>query len=369
MSNKAAASADPSFLRNSLASFIQIAALVLLFTWCFQIVAPFVHLIAWAAIIAIAVYPVYLRLASRLGGRQKLSATLLVLLGLALLLVPVWIVTDSTIDAARAVASDLEDGAVSVPPPADNVADWPVIGNQVYQVWSGASENLEATLNQFQPQLRSGGRWLLRKIGSTAGDVLQFVAAIIIAGVFMVSAETAYRASIAFTTALLGRDGTALTNLSVTTVRSVAKGILGVALTQALLSLIGLVVMGVPAAGIWTGMVLALAVVQLPPLIVLGPIAVWVFSVADPIPATLFAVYALIVSASDAFLKPLFLGRGVEIPMLVILLGAIGGAIYAGIIGLFVGAVVLALGYELLRAWMGTPNPGVESEPEAESPS
>jgi predicted PurR-regulated permease PerM len=93
---------------------------------------------------------------------------------------------------------------------------------------------------------------------------------------------------------------------------------------------------------------------QLPPLIILGPIAVWVFSVAEPIPATIFGVYALIVSASDSFLKPLFLGRGMEIPMLVILLGAIGGMMLSGIVGLFLGAVVLALGYEILVAWMET---------------
>ena len=117
---------------------------------------------------------------------------------------------------------------------------------------------------------------------------------------------------------------------------------------------IGLAVMGVPAPGIWAGIVLLLAIVQLPPLIVLGPIAFWVFSVADPVPATIFAVYAFVVSISDSFLKPMFLGRGMETPMLVILLGAIGGAIGAGIIGLFIGAVVLALGYEILKAWMAT---------------
>ena len=135
---------------------------------------------------------------------------------------------------------------------------------------------------------------------------------------------------------------------------------------QALLALIGLVVMDVPAAGIWTGIILLLAVIQLPPLLILGPIAVWVFSVADPVPATIFAIYAFIVSASDAFLKPMFLGRGVEVPMLVILIGAIGGAILAGIIGLFVGAVVLALGYQLLVAWMVTTD-AADAKPEADA--
>jgi predicted PurR-regulated permease PerM len=113
--------------------------------------------------------------------------------------------------------------------------------------------------------------------------------------------------------------------------------------------------------------VLLLAIVQLPPIIVLGPIAIWVFSVADTVPATIFMVYAMVVSVSDGFLKPLFLGRGMETPMLVILLGAIGGMIMSGIVGLFVGAIVLALGYEILMAWMATDELNNPREPEAEA--
>ncbi|MDH4126473.1 MAG: AI-2E family transporter, partial [Gammaproteobacteria bacterium] len=115
---------------------------------------------------------------------------------------------------------------------------------------------------------------------------------------------------------------------------------------------IGLVAIGVPAPGIWAGAVLVLAIVQLPPLLVLAPVVVWVFSVADPVPATIFAIYAALVSFSDAILKPILLGRGMNVPMLVILLGAIGGAASIGISGLFVGAVTLAVSYEILRAWM-----------------
>ena len=140
--------------------------------------------------------------------------------------------------------------------------------------------------------------------------------------------------------------------MSIATIRSVVKGVLGVAFIQAVLSAIGLVLMDVPAAGVWALIILVLAIVQLPPVLILGPIAVWVFSVADTTPATIFAIYAVIVSASDSFLKPMFLGRGMDIPMLVILLGAIGGAFMSGIIGLFTGSVTLAVGYKLLVAWM-----------------
>jgi predicted PurR-regulated permease PerM len=123
----------------------------------------------------------------------------------------------------------------------------------------------------------------------------------------------------------------------------------------------------VPAPGIWAFAVLILAIMQLPPLIVLAPIALWVFSVAEPLPATIFAIYAFVVSISDSFLKPLFLGRGMDIPMLVILLGAIGGMIMSGIVGLFLGAIVLALGYTILVAWMETDELNNPRQPAAEA--
>ena len=156
-------------------------------------------------------------------------------------------------------------------------------------------------------------------------------------------------------------DGDNLVDLSILTVRSVVKGVLGVAVIQAILSAIGLGLIGVPAAGLWAGAILVLAIIQLPPLIILGPIAVWVFSTADPVPATIFLVYAIVVSASDAFLKPMLLGRGLSTPMLVILIGAIGGAMASGVMGLFIGAVILALGYELLVAWMAPDENNVET--------
>ena len=171
--------------------------------------------------------------------------------------------------------------------------------------------------------------------------------------VLLGSADSGYRTSKNIAAKLLGReDGDRFTDLSIVTVRSVVKGVLGVAVIQALLAAVGLVVIGVPAAGLWTGAVLVLAIVQLPPWFIMLPIAIWYYSVAEAVPATIFLVYAIVVSLSDAALKPLLLGRGLETPMLVILLGAIGGALAFGLIGLFIGAVVLALSYELLVAWM-----------------
>jgi len=336
----------------AMAAFLQISAVVLLLALCLWIVAPFVTLIVWAVIIAVAVFPAHVKLTATLGGREKLSAAILVLAGLLVLVVPTWLMTESSVTAAKNVGASMQEGAITISPPADKVSEWPLIGSRVHDLWTQAAEDLEGLANQFQPQLVAVGEAVIKSIGAVVLGVVQFVISIFIAGAFLLGAREGYRASCAFATALAGERGRGLTDMSIATIRSVSKGVVGVAIIQALLAGIGLFVMGVPAAGIWAALVLVLAVVQLPPLLVLGPIAVWVYSVSDPIPATLFAIYAVVVSLCDSALKPLFLGRGMDIPMLVILIGALGGAISAGLLGLFLGPVVLAVGYKVIIEWI-----------------
>jgi predicted PurR-regulated permease PerM len=353
---------DQRFLANAMASFIQIGALLLLILWCFSIVRPFVGVMVWGLIIAIALYPVHVSLTEKLGGKEKWSATILVLIGLAIIIIPTWGLAESTIHGLKFVSSELEDGSVSIPPPADAVADWPIVGERVHAVWSSAATNLEATMNQFKPQLKALGQSAVNFAGGVLGGVFQFIFATIIGGALLTQASGGHQVTRNIAASLVGPEsGDKLANLSILTIRSVVKGVLGVAVIQAILAAVGLVAIGMPAAGLFAGAVLVLAIVQLPPIIILGPIAFWFFSVADPVPATIFLVYAFIVSMSDAFLKPMLLGRGLDTPMLVILIGAIGGAITEGIVGLFVGAVVLALGYELFTTWMAPD----QAEPEA----
>ncbi len=366
MTNSTTNSPDPGFLRNAMAAFVQIGALVLLLAMCYRILSPFIYILAWAVIIAVSIYPAHQWLKARLGDREKMAAVVLVIIALAILLIPTWLVAESTITGLHTVAEDFRDGSVSIDPPSPSVAEWPLIGDKVYGIWSAASTNLEETMNQFAPQLRKLGQKALSFAGGSVVTVLQFVLSIIIAGALITNAAGGYKLAGSVATALVGPErGIPLTDMSIQTIRSVFKGVLGVAFIQAFFAAAGLIVMDVPAAGLIAGVVLVFAIVQLPVLIVLGPVAVWVFSVAEPVPATLFAIYAVVVSVSDAFLKPMLLGRGVEVPMLVILLGAIGGAFTGGIIGLFVGAVVLALGYEILRAWLEVASPESPDSPEA----
>ena len=185
---------------------------------------------------------------------------------------------------------------------------------------------------------------------------------IIIAGVLLANTAGGSQAARALARRLAGEQGTKGVELAGATVRSVAQGVLGVALIQSILAGLGCLLVGVPGAGLWALLVLILAVVQLPTILILGPIIVYVFSTTSTIAAVLFAIWSILVGISDAFLKPLLMGRGVDVPMLVIFIGAIGGFMASGIIGLFVGAIILALGYKLIINWLE-----VDTPPEQES--
>jgi len=345
---------DKIFQRRALEAAIRIGLVVLLVMWCFNIIRPFIMPVLWGAIIAVAIYPLYLGFSTALGGRRKLAATLLTLFGLALLITPTVMISGSAIDNSRALAQQLHEGTLTIPPPPETVREWPLVGKKIYSTWELASSNLGQAVQNYKPQLTEFGK---KALGAAAGagiTVLQFIISIIIAGALLVYAVSCARAIEAITARFMGgQSGSDFVEMAGATIRSVAQGVLGIAIIQAILAGISLIIMGVPYAGLWTLVVLLLAVIQLPTIIILGPIIIYVFSVAATVPAVIFMIWNLLVGVSDSFLKPLLLGRGLDIPMLVILLGAIGGMILSGIIGLFVGAVVLAVGYRLFLAWLG----------------
>jgi predicted PurR-regulated permease PerM len=340
------------FVKNALEATIRIGILVLLAAWCFTIVRPFIILIAWGIIIAVAEYPVYLKLRRALGGRGGTAATLITVLGLVLLITPAVMLSSSLVSSAQGLAKGLQEGTIAVPPPPENVKEWPIIGEKLEVFWREASENLSATLAEIAPQLRAVGSWLLSTVAGVGLAILQFVIAIIIAGFLLASAEAGGKAAHAIATRLAADKGVDFARLAEATVRSVTRGILGVSIIQSLLTGLGFMVMGIPGAGLWALLCLLLSVIQIGVGLITLPIVLYVFSTADTVPAVLFLVWSIVVTLLDNILKPILLGRGVEVPMAVIFIGAIGGFISTGIIGLFVGAVVLVLGYKLFLAWL-----------------
>ena len=344
---------DPLFVRNMLESSLRIGLVFLLLILTYDIIRPFVVPILWGSIIAMAAFPLVKWLEPKLGGRRGLTCTLVTLFFILALVIPTWVVTDSLLSGLKKLHSGIETGELQVPAPNKSVADWPVIGEKAYAVWSEASGDLEAALDKRGDQIKELVGALLKRMGSSLMGVLMFVVALIIAGALMTFAEGCAAAAHRIFVRIGGlKPGGEWAPMTVATVRNVLKGVIGVALIQTTLVAIGLFVAEVPGAPIWSVIVLFLAIAQLPPLIILAPIMAWMFSSADTTTAVILTVYQLVAGASDSFLKPLLMGRGLDIPMPVILIGAIGGMIASGIIGLFAGAVVLSIWYKLFQLWM-----------------
>ena len=349
------------FTRYSIEAAIRLALLILLTYWCVLIITPFIVVLLWAVIIAVAVFPLFVKLKAALGGRNKLASTLYTLIALAILITPTIMVSNSIVDTVTIISDHHAAGTLQIPAPSEKVKSWPLIGEKTYSLWVQSSENLDKMLERYKPEIQEVGKSLASSAASIGGSILQFVLSIIISAVLVANAEACYRVtSRIFSRLINAGHGQEFADLAKATIRSVAVGVLGVASIQAVLSALGMFVMSVPAWGLWSAIILVLAIAQLPPVLVLGFVVAYVFSVSDTTPAVIFLIYCLIVSGSDSFLKPMFLGRGMSTPMLVILLGAIGGMILSGIIGLFVGAIVLALGYELFMKWLNEDPEAVE---------
>ncbi len=344
---------NADFTQNTIEAAIRLGLLLLLGVWCFRIIYPFIEVVMWGVIIAVAIYPLFIKLKSALGHRDKLAAVVYTFVALAFLMTPAMMISDSLIETSQVLTEKYEQGQLTVPPPDAGVKEWPLVGEKLFEIWSQASSNLQGTIEKYEPQLKVAGEKMITIAAGAGGGVLEFVISIIISGILVANASGAYNVTVKIFSRLTDqKQGVAFTHLSRDTIRSIAQGVLGIAVIQALLSAVGMYIMDVPAWGLWTLLILVLAIAQLPPVLVLGFVIAYVWSAADTTPAVIFTVYALIVSGSDSFLKPMLLGRGLETPMLVILIGAIGGMIMSGIIGLFIGAVILALGYELFMAWL-----------------
>ncbi|HEU5076140.1 MAG TPA: AI-2E family transporter [Polyangiaceae bacterium] len=356
---------DQVYVRRAVEATIRIAVLAAIVVWCFRIAEPFIAPMLWGAVIAVAIYPAYIRVEALLGGRRVLTAVLFALVSLTLLIVPSVLLADSLATGLRKTAEAFRAGELHVPPPSDSVKSWPVIGARVHEVWLQASVNLREALLQFKPQLAEGGKWLIGALASTGGAVLQFALSTIIAAVFLAQAKPSARLVRAFAIRLSPTDGRELAEAAERTLRSVAIGVLGVALLQGLLAGAGFLAAGVPAAGLLTLLCIILAVVQVGVVLVMVGVAIYLFASGDTTTAIAFSAWTLVVAPVDNILRPLLLGRGTNVPMLVVFIGAIGGFISSGLIGLFLGGVIFTLGYTLFKAWvgLGPTAPAIAAEP------
>ncbi|WP_041523852.1 AI-2E family transporter [Gilvimarinus agarilyticus] len=326
--------------------------------WVYLSVAilhPFLSLLLWAMILAIALYPLHEKIAARLGGGHGRAATLLALSVVIVVGVPTVMLTVSFVDHMLGWYQQAVDGTLRVPEPSASVAEWPVIGEKVDAAWRAASENTRGYLVEHAEQIRVYARKAMSALGGVLTTLLAFLAAFIVAGIMLAYSKPGGETTSRIYRRICGpKVGDDLHALSVATVRSVAVGVVGVAFIQALLLGVGFMLGGVPAAGVLAVGVLVLGIMQVPAAIFVIPVVAWLWMAGDSstLVNVLLTVYLIAAGLADNVLKPMLLGRGLAVPMPVILLGALGGMFVGGLIGLFVGAVILAVGYQVFMAWV-----------------
>ena len=352
--------ADREKFRADLLEVLTRAGLLLaLAVLCFQVFSPFLTLMAWALILAVTLYPLQQWIAGRLGDRQGLAATVVVLAGTLLLVAPSAVLISSLGDSVQTAIETVQNNEVEIPAPRAGIAEWPLVGERIHDAWSRAHADFPAFIRSLQPQIGDIAKGSLAMVAGIAGSLLGFFAAFAVAGIIMAFGDASAQACLAIFQRIVGQDrGAEFARLSTATIRAVAQGVIGVAFIQAIIVGLCLLLAGVPWAGVLAGIVLVMGIAQVPALLVTLPVVVYIWSSGryGNAAAITYTVLLLIAGMADNVLKPLMLGRGVEAPMPVILLGALGGMGVGGIQGMFVGATLLALGYQVGKAWVAEPS-------------
>jgi predicted PurR-regulated permease PerM len=347
--------------------FIRVGLIGFLVVICYQIFRPFIGLILWSIILAVAMYPLHVLIARKMGGRDGRAATALILAILLSVLIPTTLLAFSFADSTTGLVKQVQSGTLEVPAPNQAVAGWPVVGENLYALWSAAHTDLGSVVAKYEPKIAVITKQLLGYAASAGTGILMFLVALVLAGIWMAYGASGHAAALAIAKRMAGAEkGETLVTLSTSTIRAVAQGVIGIACVQALLLGAGFILVGIPAAGIWALLVLLLGIMQIPAALVSLPTILYVFYSNDSTTvAVMFTVYTVVAGSVDNVLKPLVLGRGVDAPMPVILLGALGGMASGGIIGLFLGSVLLALGYQLFMAWVYRENEETNAEANA----
>ncbi len=331
---------------------IQLGILYLLISWSFEIIKPFGLAMIWGAIIAITVYPAYCGLLKLFRGRKALSSIIIALAMFSVLVIPGWYLTGSIITEISHLRESYNHGQPLIPPPGETVKNWPSFTKPVIDLWQLASNNLEEAALRYKNELTEFGSWLFSALGNLGSGVVQFLISILLSAVFLVFSETLTKSFLKIFKKIAPAYGDNFLTIIVNTLRSIVKGVIGVAAIQAAMAGIGLYLVGIPYSGLWTILCLILSILQVGSLPVLIPISIYLFTTNDFLTAILFTVWAIAVVFIDNILTPIFLGRGAIVPMPVIFIGSLGGFVAFGFLGLFFGAVILSISYKLFESWL-----------------
>ncbi|WP_422023964.1 AI-2E family transporter [Roseibium sp.] len=334
---------------------------------CIWASLPFWPVLLWALVLAVALFPVQMWLERRVGGSPGRAATLLVLGGILIVVIPCIILASAFSGRIFETTAALKNGSLAVPEPWPGVADWPLIGADLHADWTLAATDLPALVERLEPQLAGIASSVLGAAAGATSSVFLLLGGLIIAGVMMAYAKPASQAVRKIFSRLFGTDrGPRLKTLVEATMRSVATGIIGIAFVTSIAFGLVLVLAGVPAAAPLTLFALLFGIVQLPiTLVALVAVAVlWGLGDGSTLHNIIFSVLIILSSLIDNILKPLVLGRGVDAPMPVVLIGALGGMMSGGILGMFIGATFLAAGYMVFMEWVNEAGEGSSAQNE-----
>jgi predicted PurR-regulated permease PerM len=339
------------FQTNAMDFVVRLGFLGLFAYGTFELVRPFLPIVIWAVLLAVALYPAYAWMARKLGGRSGLAAFLLTCLALLTILGPVSVLAASLAESVHWLAVRYHDGVLRMPTTPPVLAHWPLLGARVDEIWTLVASNLDEAARRFGPATLPAGGAVLAWIASLGADLLKFVVSIVIMGFLFTPGPRLAAAARVFASRLVAPRGAHFIDLAGATIRNVSRGVIGVALLQALLAGVILHFGGIPGAGLFAFLILILCIVQIGAAPVLLPLLVWIW-MREPTAAALIMTALLVpVALIDNVLKPILMARGLTTPMLVILTGVIGGTLSHGLVGLFLGPVVLSVFYELVVAW------------------
>jgi predicted PurR-regulated permease PerM len=336
----------------SLEVTIKVGLVIGLIYLCYLIIHPFLLLALWSVIIAVTVYPMHKSLGKAIKNHFKTSAILITALMLLILIVPIAILGTNMAEAVMWALKMAESKQPILPAPPPEVESWPIIGSTLFNLWQDAYQNMVGFAQAHSDQLVEGFKWLLKALTGAGFGLVLFLGSIIVSGLLLIFADKATPFIFILAERLMGKLGQKAVEDATATVKSVVKGILGIAFLQSVMAGLGFLVAGVPGAGLWAFLGFLLCIVQIGIGPVVIPVLIWVFFKMSLTTFILLAIWSAIILVIDNILKPILLGRKSPAPMVVVFLGAIGGFIYFGIIGLFAGAVILSLGYNLFLIWL-----------------
>ena len=352
MEQKTTSQDENPLVRKSLEVTIKIGLVIGLIFWCFYIVKPFLMITLWGIIIAVSMAPMYKWVRRKLGNRKTISAALVTIIMLIVILIPFVLLGGSLIEAITWIKDTMTSNQSLIPPPNETIKTWPLIGKPLFDIWQHASTNMVDLAGEYKTQLMTALSWFLSTMSAAGLGVLMFIVSILISGVLLFFSDKGGDFADRIGSRLLGEHGLQMINDAEVTIRNVSRGILGVSFIQAVMLGVGFLLAGIPGAGLWAMLAFFLAIIQIGvgPIVAIG--LIYAFLKLSMFIAIPLAVWCGVIFMIDNVLKPIMLGKGAPVPMVVIFLGAIGGFISFGIIGLFVGAVVLSLGYNLFIIWL-----------------